>query len=214
MAVTTADGRVLRAKYALLTASLGALKAGGIAFTPALPAFKSKAIAEMVREGREGAGGQRFPRLAYVHSFTPCLACFLPEALHACMCMPHTGQRPFSILAPNHPPSAQLASFPAPHSPPASQGMGLLDKTVLVFPQAFWDSTDFIVRETQGWSGRWSVFLNWNNIFGQMPVIVAIHVSHLVQLHFLGHRQHEQSPTAHPHAMPACAMLSMLWLLL
>ena len=35
------------------------------------------------------------------------------------------------------------------------QGFGLLDKTVLVFPTAFWDDTDFLIRESQDWSGRW-----------------------------------------------------------
>eukprot|EP00887_Chlorella_sp_A99_P004228 scaffold15.g4228.t1 len=43
--VTTADGRVLRGRYALLTPSLGVLKAGAIAFSPPLPEAKAAAIA-------------------------------------------------------------------------------------------------------------------------------------------------------------------------
>ncbi len=36
------------------------------------------------------------------------------------------------------------------------QGMGVLDKTVLVFDEPFWDlNSDFITREAVDWSGRW-----------------------------------------------------------
>jgi monoamine oxidase len=45
--VLTADGREFTAKYAILTASLGCLKHGDIAFSPSLPGPKSKAIKDM-----------------------------------------------------------------------------------------------------------------------------------------------------------------------
>lgn len=49
--VTLANGTNLTADYVIVTASLGVLKNGSIAFSPALPADKQAAIQNMVRCG-------------------------------------------------------------------------------------------------------------------------------------------------------------------
>jgi hypothetical protein len=52
---------------------------------------------------------------------------------------------------------------------------------VLVFPSSFWDNTDFLIREGPDWSGRWGTFLNWNKIFGDLPILVGLHVADTAQ---------------------------------
>lgn len=53
------------------------------------------------------------------------------------------------------------------------QGMGVLDKVILVYDQPFWAPTDFISREMPDLTGFWSTFLNYNRTLG-MPVLVAL----------------------------------------
>ncbi|KAI8468969.1 MAG: amine oxidase [Monoraphidium minutum] len=56
-------------------------------------------------------------------------------------------------------------------------GMGVLDKVVLVFQEAWWPrSADFVARELADLSGRWCVFLNYAAVF-DAPILVALHVA-------------------------------------
>ncbi|KAL4859365.1 Polyamine oxidase 3 [Chlorella vulgaris] len=59
-----------------------------------------------------------------------------------------------------------------------SMGYGLLDKAIFVFNTSFWDTgSDFLLREMPDWSGRWSVFLNYQKLFPSVKALVAIHVA-------------------------------------
>lgn len=64
------------------------------------------------------------------------------------------------------------------HSAALVQGYGLLDKAIFVFNTSFWDTgSDFLLREMPDWSGRWSVFLNYQKLFPSVKALVAIHVA-------------------------------------
>ncbi|PSC69507.1 amine oxidase [Micractinium conductrix] len=55
-------------------------------------------------------------------------------------------------------------------------GYGVLNKAIFVFEAPFWDDTDFIIREQRDWSGRWAMFVNYQQVW-QLPVLVANHVA-------------------------------------
>lgn len=55
-------------------------------------------------------------------------------------------------------------------------GMGTFDKAILVFDQAYWDDTDFILQTMNDLSGEWKVYLNYDAVM-QKPVLVALNVA-------------------------------------
>lgn len=57
------------------------------------------------------------------------------------------------------------------------QGMGALDKLILVWDAPWWPrASDFVTREMASLGGRWAVFLNYWPLF-RVPVLVALNAA-------------------------------------
>jgi hypothetical protein len=168
--VTTGNGTQLTADYVIVTVPLGVLKNGSIGFEPQLPADKQAAIRDMVRK-------QQLMCAAL------CCSAAVVVAGCACVCSCNTAAKD-GCSVPAAPPArvhVEIAScihrrYGIPTrclTPPAAaattttavidtqpQGMGVLDKVVLVFrPQdVFWNrNIDLIINlnTPDDLSGRW-----------------------------------------------------------
>jgi monoamine oxidase len=59
-------------------------------------------------------------------------------------------------------------------------GMGVFDKSILVYNESHWGDTDFIMQTMETMSGLWKVYLNYDVVM-QKPVLVALNVAETAQ---------------------------------
>lgn len=162
--VTTANGTQLPADYVIVTAPLGVLKQGSIGFAPPLPADKLQAIKEMVGSATLVACqhclglSRAFTQLAVSAVCLDSLGCNGEPTDGSAQLSAHfcrLKQRPLFTCLPcfRHKLPQRLSTNNLP------QGMGVLDKVVLVFgskEDVFWTKTgDFVIMAPDDWSGRW-----------------------------------------------------------